>query len=136
MKLKEENKVKKGILAKGTQVLLTGKPITQTQAEKVIEFCNLNQFYIQKWCSLTGNLGHIDGLIKSFIKLEEVLEQSEELARKFPFLDLGITVMNGKVGSYVQPMISFNIKNGILKIETKGENVHLLHPPPKRIYKK
>ena len=110
-------------------MLVTGSALTPDQAKRVIEATQ--SLCLQNWCSVDGAIGHIDAIQPnaSYDKLYgDLLELS-----KFFFLDMGISVMSGPPKTFTTPVVSFSIKDGVLK---KGEFVHYGHPPPRRLHNK
>lgn len=110
-----------------TQVLITGKPITEEQAESVIAFSK--SMGVQGWCSPDGTLGHLDS-IEPGTTMERLMKDLKGLAKVFGFLDMGITIMNGPPGTRTFPMESYRLKNKELKSDP---NPHIGHTPPMRL---
>lgn len=113
---------------KDTIVIISGNTLTPTQVETLKAYPG--ELPISRWYSeKTGQVGYIDGLSLS-LEEWEFYKIFSEYANKFPFLNLGITVMSGKKGSFVQPLVSYRVVNGSLKY---GECVHTTHSAPRRI---
>lgn len=113
--------------AANTQIIVTGKPLTPSQATSVIFFANTMSF--GSWCSPEGVIGHLDGLLRE-ITYEQLLQELKMLATIFPFLDMGVTVMSGPPGNPVLPVLSLKVQNQEVK---KVADAHFGHPPPKRL---
>src|SRR5438270_4107646 len=81
------------------QVIITGKPLTPEQAQEVTSFTeNLS---VDGWCGSDGTIGHIDS-VKPEISYEKLYGDLMELAQRFWFLELGVSVMSGPPGTFTQ----------------------------------
>lgn len=109
------------------QLIITGKPVKSEQIDMLRE-CVGNQFCVTNWFSSDGTIGHIDSM-QPQVEFEKFYWDFDRLTC-LPFLDIGITVMNGPPGVHVSPVASYALKNGTF---SKRENVHFGHPPPRRL---
>jgi hypothetical protein len=111
------------------QVIITGTKLASDQAQTVIKLSEA--LSLRNWCAEDGSIGHLDS-IEPNTSFESFIGDLKTLAQ-VPYLNMGVSVMNGPPGTFVTPIASFLIKNGEM---TKTENVHVGHPPPRRLKKK
>jgi len=81
------------------------------------------------WCHPSGAVGFVDNVGK-WVHSNDVYEDWKKLARTFPFLNLGVTLMSGEsCEEDTSPVISFEIQKGKVRvINPAEENVHKNHP--------
>jgi hypothetical protein len=109
------------------QIIITGTKIDESNLPLFREALG-TKFPIMNWVGADGSIGHIDS-IQPGVSLEALQTELERIAM-LKFLDIGITVMSGPPGNLVSPVVSFLIKNGSCAAKP---NVHMAHPPPRRI---
>lgn len=80
------------------------------------------------WCHPDGKIGFIDNVGK-WPSGEAVFLDWEIIAKKFPFLDLGITLMSGEqCEDDTLPIVSMRVQNGaVTVIDPRATNVHAQH---------
>lgn len=86
------------------------------------------------WCHPDGKIGYSYDIGKH-PSIEEVYNDWRIIAREFPYLNLGITLMNGN--SYddnIKPVISIKVKDGrAILISPEQEDVHKYHEVVKNV---
>lgn len=115
------------VLHPNAQVLITGKPLNPVQAQEVMAFTQ--DLSLNGWCASDGSIGHLDS-IKPNTTYEKLWSDLQALSVKFPFLDMGISVMSGPPGSFNLPLVSFHLHKSKLR---KDPMAHMTHPPPQRL---
>ena len=118
------------------QVIITGKRLSTEQVKLLINSNGeeelLTSCLISSWFDARdGYIGHIDSVFPG-VTYEELQEVLKDLAKKYSFLDLGISIMSGPPGTFTKPLISFSIFKNTLK---QTYLPHINHFPPKRIKK-
>lgn len=115
------------------QIIVTGNPVDENKANEIRAFCaQMMEVFAIDWCHPDGTIGYMDASIipLSEPQLRQILKT---IAKKFMFLDIGVTLMSGSVGAYNEPLISFLVKSGKV---TENDACHAMHPAPKRYKKK
>ena len=80
------------------------------------------------WCHIDGTIGR-DFNSGKWPDAEEIYLSWRNVAERFPFLDLGISIYDDTCHKEF-PEFSFKIRNGLLKIiDSLQNNVHSDHPP-------
>jgi len=85
------------------------------------------------WCHLDGAIGFIDNVGK-WPSISDVKEDWETLVDQFPFLDIGVTLMDKEhCEDFIAPLVSMVVKNGKVEVVSPHSvNVHAGHPLPTR----
>ena len=85
------------------------------------------------WCHPDGTIGFIDNVGK-WPSVEQIFDEWQTLAKEFPFIDIGVTLMNGEYcENRIEKVVSMVIKNGEVKlVDPTKEDVHAGHPAPTR----
>ena len=85
------------------------------------------------WMHPDGTIGFVDNVGK-WPSVEEVYEDWRKLAKEFPFLNLGVSLMSGEESdSGIHPVVSFQVKNGKVRIVDPAKtDVHKHHLAPTR----
>jgi len=80
------------------------------------------------WCHPDGTIGYSDNIGK-YPSAEEVYTEWCLLVKEFPFIDVGVTLMDGEYcEDNISPVVSFRIKNGEVEvINPEIEDVHKEH---------
>lgn len=82
------------------------------------------------WCHPDGQIGYLDNVGK-WPSVEEVFSDWQALAKAFPYLDVGITLMSGESGEdNTTPVVSMVVKNGEVTLVEPGDHVHEGHVQP------
>ncbi len=86
------------------------------------------------WCHPDGTIGHVDRVGKGQIA-EEVYRDWCRLARAFPFLDLGVSLLRAgrDDGEKDEAQVSFHVRSGqVVLHDPAAVDVHAGHPSPTR----
>lgn len=85
------------------------------------------------WCHPDGTIGFSDNVGK-WPSVEEVYNDWVILAKEFPFLDIGVTLMNGEsCEDDISPVVSFVVKDGTVEVVDPDKiNVHEKHQLPEQ----
>lgn len=76
------------------------------------------------WCHPDGQIGFEDNVGK-WPSVIDILEDWSELAREFPFLDLGVTLMNLESGENdKRPVVDMRVRDGRVSLLEIGSDVH------------
>lgn len=114
------------------QVLISGKPVGSEQAQDLMAFSIQHLSSFQNWCSLDGSIGHLDAILPA-ATYDQLVSELELLTKKFPFLDVALSIMSGPPGTFTVPLVTFHLKEGTLK---RSASAHFGHPAPKRLKSK
>jgi len=84
------------------------------------------------WCHPDGRIGFVDNIGK-WPGVEAVENDWGTLARAFPFLDIGVTLMDGESCAPNAPIVSMRIYRGAVVLhDPTHTDVHAGHEPPTR----
>lgn len=84
------------------------------------------------WVHPDGTIGYMDNVGK-WPSTEELIEDWRLIVKEFPFLDLGITLMDGEsCEEEIKPVCSIRIVNGDISLMNHTEKVHEGHTPATR----
>lgn len=89
------------------------------------------------WCHPDGSISYSDNVGK-YPELKEVLEDWQKLAKEFPFLELGVVLMNGEgCEEYIRPVVGFVVKDGLVTVVDPAETDPLkgMDPPKMNLEK-
>jgi len=80
------------------------------------------------WCNPDGTISYNDNVGK-WPSIQEIYDEWTLLAKEFPFLYVGVTLMSGESSEEdTYPVVSMKIENGIVTlVDPKIENVHEKH---------
>lgn len=80
------------------------------------------------WCQPDGNIGFVDNVGK-WPDGEDIYEEWSLLAKEFPFLDIGVTLMSGdSCEDDIKGVMSFRVLDGVVTVMDPGkEDVHDFH---------
>lgn len=83
------------------------------------------------WCHPDGTIYYDDNVGK-YPEVQEIYNEWSLLAKEFPFLKVGITLMDGEECEHnTSPIVSMKIENSVVTlIDPKLENVHKNHETP------
>ncbi len=85
------------------------------------------------WCHPDGQIGFVDNVGK-WPTVEEIVNDWEILAAKFPFIDVGVTLKDGEwCEENINPVVCLQIRNGeVIGVDPNVTDVHEGHPQPTR----
>ena len=85
------------------------------------------------WCHLDGTIGFVDNIGK-WPSVSEVVEDWQTLLKEFPFLDVGVTIMDREhCEEFLEPLVSIVVKDGKVEVVSPRDvNVHTEHSPATR----
>ena len=112
------------------QVIITGVSVSQESAKKIRDYCVANNIFAIDWCHPDGTIGYIDGSSK-ILTPAKLKKELASLAKEFPFLHLGVTLMNGVPGGYNMPLAQFVVEKA--HVVSTNISPHFSHPPPRRL---
>jgi hypothetical protein len=80
------------------------------------------------WCHPDGRIGFIDNVGK-WPSIEAIYNDWRAIATAFPFLDIGVTLMNGEHNEEdKRPVVSMRIREGLVTlVDPREDNVHFEH---------
>jgi hypothetical protein len=82
------------------------------------------------WCHPDGTIGNVTNVGK-WPGAADIFEEWKVLAAAFPFLSLGATLMDGESGHSTNPVVSFEVRAGLVEVVDPAErSVHVGHPSP------
>ena len=110
------------------QIIITGMDIVPTTVGAINNYLRTSLFPAPGFCHDHGGIGYIDSGDRE-LTVKELSLELEELARRFPILELGVSLMSGAPGSYNLPVAGFLVKGGVVK---RSQMPHLGHKPPQR----
>ena len=112
------------------QVIVTGISVSLDKANKIREFCAVHGIFAVDWCHLDGTIGYIDASSKP-LNTALLKQDLTKIAKEFPFLQLGVTLMSGPPGVYNAPRAQFSVVEA--RVIKEPTTPHLGHPAPQRI---
>jgi hypothetical protein len=78
----------------------------------------------QGWCHPDGTIQYVDN-IGSWASVEDVLCEWTLIAKRFPILDLNVTLMSGEsLNEDKQPLVNISVKNGVATLCEPDLSVH------------
>lgn len=84
------------------------------------------------WCHPEGDIGFVDNVGK-WPCVDDVFEDWKILAEAFPFMDVGVTLMDAEECDEGHPVVSMRILRGEVQlVDPAKEDVHKDHPRPTR----
>lgn len=110
------------------QVLITGISVSPETSGLIAEFTK--NHIITFWCHPDGTMGHLDS-VKGSPSMNQISTEFHDVANKFPYLELAITIMSGSTGTWNQPLVTYSLNHGKFRIDNSGM-AHFGHPAPKR----